>query len=143
MFMKSVQVVGFVVHNHAWAKGITIEHGDQVFFNLDLQSQDNMLMRNESRRRLHGDDKKVHWLETPEHVNQQESMMVNLKGMFLDDYDREAALGLSFYVLCDDMTDHLLHISDLYPVRGLTPEAHAGYLVDSPDPFTDGATSRS
>jgi len=142
MFMKCVQVVGFVVHNHAWAKSITVEHGDQVFFNMNMRSHDHMNMRNESRR-LHGDDKKVHWLETPQHVNQQESMMVNFTGMFVDDYDWATQLALTFYVLCDDMTDHLYHISDLYRVRGLTQDAHAGFLMKESNPFADGAISRS
>jgi len=136
-FMKSVRVVGFTVHNHAWAKSITIEHADQVFFSLNMHSHDHMIMRNESRRRLHGDDKKVHWLGTPEHIKQQESMMVNFTGMFVDDYDWETQLGLSFYVLCDDMTDHLSHIPDLYTVRGLTPAAHSGFLLTEPNPFPE------
>jgi|AntAceMinimDraft_5_1070358.scaffolds.fasta_scaffold67220_1 hypothetical protein len=135
VFAKSVRVVCFVVHNHAWAKSITVEHRNQTVLSLNLRQTVTHHEGMENSKHWHLDDKKLKWFDTPEHVQRGESLMVNFTGKYVDDYDWAAPLGFSFYVVCDDMTDHVNRISDLYIVRGLSKAAHAAFVMSEPDPF--------
>jgi hypothetical protein len=110
-FAKNVTLVGFVVHNHRWLQGLSVEYEKLQLLALDAA---------EAER---SDDAQVKWLPGgPIRILQGTSLDISISTFVLSEPGmfKSQPMGVTFFMVPDDGTVTLATVDDLYEIQDPT-----------------------